>query len=579
MEQNTRFEDRGEVGRRTSATARPMHAWRNYFQKAVYLSFHHLRRHVGVGLICAVAYFDPGNWGVDLEAGSKFGYRLLFVILLSGLFAILLQVLASRLGCVTGLDLASHCRLLLHSHPTHPLLVRWTLLYPLYALSEIAIIATDLAELLGSAVALCLLFPKLELWHGVLITTCDVVFLLCLGDPLRGKPLKWFELLIGGLVLSVMVCMCIIISKLNINWGDTFEGYLPSKYVFPNGAAYISVGIIGATIMPHSLFLGSALATQDRTGVNSNSSDSNTDNILFLTNFLKRTYTFLRHSFETSFRVPPPTLKEQVNRYADWENNSGQFVKSHIYHGTVDIVMSLLGFAVVINSLILILASAVFFYGHVDGAGDAGLFDAYDLIKELVGPGAATIFAFALLFAGQSSSIIATVAGQAVAEGFIRWRVSPIFRRLLTRLIAVIPSMAVAVALGRPGIDALLVASQVVLSIVLPFISFPLVYLTSKKSIMCVKVPASSANPRAKSGTTNHEDLSGMAHATLPVYGGGETLGDHDEKDREEKELESQPEDIVLDYSNNLVVTLLAFGIWLVIVVANVYVIVTLGSG
>ncbi|THU79099.1 hypothetical protein K435DRAFT_698645, partial [Dendrothele bispora CBS 962.96] len=204
-----------------------------------------------------------------------------------------------------------------------------------------------------------------------------------------------------------------------------------------------------------------------------------------------------------------------------------------IYHGTVDVVMSLLGFAVVINSLILILASAVFFYGNVDGAGDAGLFDAYDLIKELVGPGAATIFALALLFAGQSSSIIATVAGQAVAEGFIRWRVSPIFRRLLTRLIAVIPSMAVAIALGRPGIDALLVASQVVLSVVLPFISFPLVYLTSKKSIMCVK----------------------------------------------EKELESQPEDTVLDYSNNLIVTLLAFGIWMVIVVANVYVIVTLGSG
>ncbi|THU79101.1 Nramp-domain-containing protein [Dendrothele bispora CBS 962.96] len=602
-----------------------MRTWKNHLQKAVYLSFHHLRRHVGVGLICAVAYFDPGNWGVDLEAGSKFGYRLLFVILLSGLFAILLQVLASRLGCVTGLDLASHCRLLLYSHPTHPRLVRWSLLYPLYALSEIAIIATDLAELLGSAVALCLLFPKLELWHGVLITTCDVVFLLCLGDPLRGKPLKWFELLIGALVLSVMVCMCIIISKLNINWGDTFEGYLPSKYVFPNGAGYISVGIIGATIMPHSLFLGSALATQDRAGVNSESSDNNAETNVsttntqthaisrpqptrsstasssllfigplskqdtasstasssssssspsrlsrFLTNFLRRTYSFLRHSFETSFRVPPPTLKEQVDRYADWENNSGEFVKSHIYHGTVDVVMSLLGFAVVIN---------MFFYGNVDGAGDAGLFDAYDLIKELVGPGAATIFALALLFAGQSSSIIATVAGQAVAEGFIRWRVSPIFRRLLTRLIAVIPSMAVAIALGRPGIDALLIASQVVLSVVLPFISFPLVYLTSKKSIMCVKVPASRANPRANSGATNHDDLGGLVHATLPIHGGGERVGDHDEKDREEKELESQPEDTVLDYSNNLIVTLLAFGIWMVIVVANVYVIVTLGSG
>ncbi|KAG6864710.1 hypothetical protein C0991_007749 [Blastosporella zonata] len=163
---------------------------------------HHLKRHTGVGIVCAVAYFDPGNWGVDLQAGSQYGYRLLFIVLLAGIFAVFLQVLASRLGCVTGLDLASHCRLLLHTRPKHTRLYRWLGLYPLYVLSEIAIIATDLAELIGSAIALCLLFPKLELWHGVLITTFDVFLLLLFGDPLRGRPVRLFEFLIAGLVRS-----------------------------------------------------------------------------------------------------------------------------------------------------------------------------------------------------------------------------------------------------------------------------------------------------------------------------------------------------------------------------------------
>ncbi|KAK7461376.1 Manganese transporter smf1 [Stygiomarasmius scandens] len=511
---------------------------------------------------------DIGNWGVDLEAGSKFGYRLLFVILLAGLFAIFLQVLAGRLGCVTGL---------------------------------VAIIATDLAELLGSAIALCMLFPKLELWHGVLITTCDVIFLLCLGDPLRGKPLRWFEILIGALVLAVMICMCIIISKVNIDWASTFEGYLPSKYVFPNGAAYISVGIIGATVMPHSLFLGSALATQNRLSSDeeihsssppvmiSNRSLSRSSSITlstsalpsdngkpfqstfvigrFVSEFIRKAAISLYRSIKTAFRILPSGtgVKETAKSHSDWKNNSQDFVKKHIYHGTADIVISLLGFAVVINSLILILASAVFFYG--DGnVTDAGLFDAYDLIKKLIGQGAATIFALALLFAGQSSSIIATIAGQAVAEGFLHWRISPIFRRLLTRLIAVIPSMAVAVALGRPGVDALLIASQVVLSVVLPFISFPLVYLTSRKDIMTVKIPKAQTEeekdiPLAKPGN-DITVLDSVPHSTMPEA---------------TQYLESQPSDSFVSYGNNLVVTLLAFAIWLVIVVANIYVIVTLG--
>ncbi|KAK7007023.1 natural resistance-associated macrophage protein-domain-containing protein [Favolaschia claudopus] len=460
----------------------------------------HAKKHAGVGIVCAVAYFDPGNWGVDLQAGSQFQYRLLFVVLLAGIFAAVLQVLATRLGCVTGLDLASHCRVLFYDRPKRPLLWRRLVLYPLYVLSEVAIISTDLAELLGSAIALCLLFPKLELWHGVLITAFDVVFLLALKDPLRSTPVKLFEFIIAGLVMAVLICMVIIISKVDVNWAKSFEGFLPSKYMFGNNALYTSVGILGATVMPHSLFLGSALATQDRLSVEppppavvktesphiAGSRQSSFKTLCGIVR-LNRVSEYLA----SLFRTPPPSQSStRVKRHADRENNSFNFIRSHLNHAIFDVVGSLLGFAVLINSAILILAGTVFFQIDVSQqVKTASLFDAYQLIRDTVGAAAATVFAIALLAAGQSSSIIATVAGQAVSEGFLNWRVSPVVRRLLTRLIAVIPSVAVAVAVGRPGIDALLVASQVILAIVLPFITLPLIYLTSSKTVMRVRKP------------------------------------------------------------------------------------------
>ncbi|KAG6896240.1 hypothetical protein C0992_009537 [Termitomyces sp. T32_za158] len=349
---------------------------------------HHLRSHTGVGIVCAVAYFDPGNWGVDLQAGSQYGYRLLFVVLLAGIFAVFLQVLASRLGCVTGLDLASHCRLLLHSRPKHRLLYRWIGLYPLYVLAEVAIIATDLAELLGSAIALCMLFPKLQLWHGVLITAFDVFILLLFGDPLRGRPVRMFEFIIAGLR------------------GD---------------------------------------------------------------------------------EVP------------------------------------------------------------------ASLFDAYDLIRNLVGQGAATLFAVALLAAGQSSSIICTVAGQAVSEGFLQWRTSPALRRIITRLIAIVPSMVVAIAVGRPGIDALLVISQVVLSIVLPFIMVPLIYCTSSKSVMSVRKTRDDDPPSTPSDTA----LRVMSPCQIE---------------------DAEPDEMV-DFSSGWFATGIGAMICLIVAAANVYVITSLARG
>ncbi|KAJ7687435.1 putative transporter of the NRAMP family [Mycena rosella] len=469
----------------------------------------HTKKHVGVGVVCAVAYFDPGNWGVDLQAGSQFGHRLLFVVLLAGLFAAFLQVLATRLGCVTGLDLASHCRVLLYDRPKHTRLYRWLGLYPLYILSEVAIISTDLAELLGSAIALCLLFPRLELWHGVLITAFDVVLLLALRDPLRSTRVRMFEVIIACLVLAVLICMVIIITKVHVDWPQAFEGFLPSKFLFSAGGLYTSVGVLGATVMPHSLFLGSTLATQDRVTVE---------------------------------RLEVLHVADSRETHADRENNTLDFIRAHLNHGIFDVVGSLLGFAVLINSMILILAGTVFFQGHdsMTAPTSASLFDAYNLIYHRVGPPAATVFAIALLASGQSSSIIATVAGQAVSEGFLNWRVSPVVRRLLTRMIAVIPAMAVAIAVGRPGINALLVASQVILSIVLPFITLPLIYLTSSKAVMCVRKPETLVSTAGELGN---------------------------------------PWDDSIDYSNGKASIVVGCTIWLLMSTANVYVITTLIIG
>ncbi|KAI0354647.1 natural resistance-associated macrophage protein [Trametes cingulata] len=543
----------------------------------------HVTKHTGVGIVCAVAYFDPGNWGVDLQAGSEFGYKLLFVVLLAGVFAIVVQSLASRLGCVTGMDLASHCRLLLYNRPKHTKLWRWLALYPLYALSEIAIISTDLAELLGSAIALCLLFPALPLWGGVLLTASDVLVLLALRDPMAGKPVRLFELFIGVLVFIVLICMAIIISKASVHWGDAFLGFVPSKTVIRSDALYTSIGIIGATVMPHSLFLGSALATQDRISSspdpNKEAQIASMDSSLSSSDSLSTASSkrgphsvmgYIRASFKRHFSASAvPELAHAPASHADHENRPYAMVRGHIYHGIVDMVVSLLGLAVVINSMILILSSAVFFNGDTGSESPASLFDAFDLLRNLVGKPAAILFALALLASGQSSSIIATLAGQIVSEGFIRWRLSPVMRRLLTRCLGLVPSLIVAAASGRSGIDTLLVASQVILSIVLPFIVFPLVWLTSNKSIMSVKKPKPEPMTDVQA-LDRRQTFNGITPSASSDGG--------DMKERENADAEAQPEETV-NFANGKLVMGLGYLIWLVVVVANVYAIVGLCLG
>ncbi|WFD35584.1 Manganese transporter smf1 [Malassezia cuniculi] len=449
---------------------------------------------IGPGLIAAVAYCDPGNWATDMEAGSRFGYSLLFTVLLSGLFAVLLQILCCRLGAVTGMDLSFQTRRLVLGLPPGPgpmpdmrstrmRLRYWGILIPLYLINEGAIIATELAELIGSAIALNLLFPKLPLWAGVLLTSADVFLVLIMYHPTTGVRL--FESFIGILVLVVLACFAVLIGRVQPDWGDVFYGYVPSSTVVESGGLYVSISILGATIMPHSLVLGSHFATIDRLGeyrdLDSKPAAPSERRGGTWRNFWHKVG---RQLMARSACVPTTMESDSLE---EREPTSLRNLQLHLKHASWDIAICLVLFAITINSAILIVASAAFYYGN-NSEGDtevvADLFRAYELLHDTVGKVPAILFAVALLAAGQSASITVTLAGQIISEGFIHWRVSPLLRRILTRSISMVPSMLVATLVGRRGLDDMLVASQVALSMALPFVSFPLLLLTSMPSRM-----------------------------------------------------------------------------------------------
>jgi manganese transport protein len=364
----------------------------------------------GPGFLVAVGYMDPGNWGTDLAGGSQFGYALLWVILVSNLMAIFLQVLCARLGLVTGKDLAQACRDA-YSRPTS---------IALWLLCEIAIIACDLAELVGAAVALNLLFGIPLVW-GVVITGFDVLILLMLVNV----GFRWLEAIVIALVATIGACFAYSIVLAQPDWAAVATGALVPS--LPGGGALlISLGILGATVMPHNLYLHSSIVQTRAHG-----------------------------------RGP-----------AD--------LKAAIGHNTVDTVVAL-GSAFFVNAAILVLAASVFWKA---GIQVDDLRQAHELLKPAMGGAAATAFAVALLCSGQSSTITGTLAGQIVMEGFLRIRIKPWIRRLITRSLAIIPALMIVSATGGRDTVQMLVVSQVVLSMQLPFAIFPLMMLTSDKARM-----------------------------------------------------------------------------------------------
>jgi len=368
----------------------------------------------GPGYLVAVGYMDPGNWATDLAGGSAFGYTLLSVILLSNLMAMVLQALAAKLGIVTGLDLAQACR----AHYSPP--VRMAL----WVLCELAIVACDLAEVIGTAIALQLLFG-IPLVVGVCLTALDVLLILLLQQ----RGFRKLEAFIIALLIIIAGCFAFELALAQPSVAAIANGFIPRAEVVTNPAMlYIAIGIIGATVMPHNLYLHSSIV--------------------------------------------------QTRRFERDDEGKREAIK----YATLDSSIAL-GLALFINAAILILAASTFYEaGRTDVAE---IQDAHALLAPLLGAGAAsTLFAVALLASGQNSTITATLAGQIVMEGFLRIRLPAWLRRLVTRLLAIVPAVIVAAYYGEGGTAKLLVLSQVILSFQLPFAVVPLVRFTSDRTMM-----------------------------------------------------------------------------------------------
>ncbi len=395
-------------GRESSGTAgrRGVPVPRAFWRKALAFS--------GPGYLVAVGYMDPGNWATGLGGGSAFGYQLLCVIVLSNLMAMFLQSLAVKLGIVTGLDLAQACRAR-YGNATRLFL---------WILCEIAIIACDLAELIGAAIALKLLFG-IPLVVGVALTGFEVLLVLALQE----RGVRKLEALIIGLMVVIAICFMVELTLARPSLAGIISGLVPSREIVEDPLMlYIAIGILGATVMPHNLYLHSSIV--------------------------------------------------QTRRYTRSESGLREAIRFSI----ADIVVAL-SFAIFINASILILAAASF---HDRGLAEVvGIEEAYRLLTPALGAGAAsTLFAVALLASGQNSSITGTMAGQIVMEGFTDFRWPPWLRRLVARLLAMIPAMVAVGLYGDQGAGSLLIFSQVMLSLQLPFAVYPLVRLTNSRAMM-----------------------------------------------------------------------------------------------
>ena len=365
----------------------------------------------GPGYLVAVGYMDPGNWATDLAGGSAFGYTLLSVILISNLMAILLQSLCAKLGIVTSRDLAQACC----DHYSKPVAI------VLWFLCEVAICACDLAEVIGSAIALNLLF-KIPLIWGVCITALDVLLVLYL----QNKGFRYIEALVIMLILTIGGCFLLEIIFTKPDLGGVLAGFVPKFEIIQNPKMlYVAIGILGATVMPHNLYLHSSIV--------------------------------------------------QTRKYEQTVAGKAEAIK----FATIDSTVALMS-ALFINAAILIVAAATF---HKAGQHEvAEIQDAYQLLSPMLGvPVASALFAIALLASGQNSTLTGTLAGQIVMEGFLNIRLRPWLRRLITRLIAIVPAVICTALYGEGGTAKLLVLSQVILSLQLSFAVIPLVCFTSDR--------------------------------------------------------------------------------------------------
>ncbi|KAH0542490.1 hypothetical protein FGG08_003086 [Glutinoglossum americanum] len=464
---------------------------------------------VGPGILISVAYIDPDNFQTDVSSGALFRFKLLFMILISNIIAIFLQTLSAKLGSVTGMDLAQMNR---------TFLPRWMNIV-LWVMAEAAIICTDIGQVIGTAIALNLLVPKIPLMAGCALSIVDTLFILFFYRPegsMRG--LRAFEVFIAAIVLGVIICFCIQLSMIeDTAVSEVFRGYLPSAEIFRYEGLYESCAILGGTIMPHALYLGSSI-------VQARLRDFDVKNDHF--------HEYPSSDGGSSIPLYRPSLSA---------------IRSCMSYSIAELCITLFIISIFVNSAILIVAAV----SLSEGAAEADLFGMYALFSTSISPAAATLFALGLLFSGTSAGIVATMAGQMICEGAMNWRLSPFLRRLVTRSISIVPSIIVAAAAGRRGLSAALNGANVALSVVLIFVTAPLILYTSRDKYMIVRTSDSVA------------------------HGDDETL----ERDPGFERQDAANEPGTLSLANNWVTTGFGVLIWAVITFMNIATWVLMGLG
>ena len=369
---------------------------------------------IGPGYLVAVGYMDPGNWATDIAGGAQFAYLLLSVVVIASLLAIYLQSLAAQLGIATGKDLAQLCA---SSYKPSVRIFLWLS-------AEVAIVACDLAEVLGAAIAFNLLF-HIPLIIGVLITALDVLLVLAL----QHKGFRWIEMLVISLIVTMTVIFIILISMSSPQWADVFKGCIPSPLILTHAAMLtVALGILGATVMPHNLYFHSAII--------------------------------------------------QTRRFGSTFAEKKEAIKLAIIDNAVA-----LSIALFVNAAILIVAAATFYVHHQRSVGD--IQTAFELLTPILGTTLAVpLFAVALLASGQNSTLTGTLAGQVIMEGFTSFRIQPWLRRMISRMLAIVPAAIIIWIEGNKGINSLMIWSQVILSIQLPMAVIPLVQFTADRKKM-----------------------------------------------------------------------------------------------
>lgn len=486
---------------------------------------------IGPGVMVSVAYMDPGNYSTAVSSGAMYEYKLLFIIFMSNLFAVILQCLCVKLGTITGLDLAEMCRL--HLNPSLNIF--------LYICAELAIIATDLAEVVGTAISLEIIFG-IPLFYGILITILDVlIVLLAYNKDGSMRQTRIFEIMVSTLVF--LTCLCFILElfkcKFPENAGiEIVKGFLPIDiHIFKEAnALFLSCGIVGSTVMPHSLFLGSAL-------VQSRLKDYDVKNG-YITEFPSDDTSSVASNSNTDFHATISKFRSisDGSLLARKYRPSYAAIKYCLTYSYFELVTSLFLIAVFVNSAILIVAGNTL-YGKPD-AEDADLLSIYQMLSYYISPAAGFIFALSMLFSGQSAGIVCTMAGQIVSEGFINWSIKPWIRRIVTRVLAIVPVLICISILGREGISKIMNSSQVVLSFILPIVSAPLIYFTCNKKFLTVYDNSDPVNE-------NTALLDSSSPVTVKKY----------------------------TFENGKVLTITSLCTWLIISSLNVYLVIAFANG